>query len=363
MTRMRQEIRFVRSADGTRIAWARHGHGPPLVRVATWMTHLEHDWESPVWRHWLADLGEHFTVIRYDDRGSGLSDRTPESISFEAWLADLEAVVNASGYRRFVLLGMSQAGAIAVAYAARHPEQVRALVLYGAYARGRLRREQTPEEAAMAEFMFKLTGIGWGRADPDFRRVITSGFIPGGTETQLRWFDEMQRVSATPETAERMHRARAAIDVTELARSVSVPTLVLHRETDAAVDFDSGRQLAALIPGARFVPLDGRNHILLEGEPAWPRFLDEVVSFAGGATPEERESVPVERLSGREIEVIRLVARGRSNDEIGAELSLSVRTVERHLGNVYRKLGISGKSARAAVAARASELVDGRTAT
>jgi len=363
MTGMRQEIRFVRSADGTRIAWARHGHGPPLVRVATWMTHLEHDWASPVWRHWLADLGERFTVIRYDDRGSGLSDRSPETISFEAWLADLDAVVSASGYGRFVLLGMSQAGAVAVAYAARHPDRVRALVLYGAYARGRLRREQTEEQAAMSEFMFKLTGIGWGRADPDFRRVFTSELIPDGTEKQLRWFDEMQRVSATSEMAERMHRARAVIDVSDLAGTVSVPTLVLQREGDGAVEFDSGRQLATLIPGARFVPLDGRNHILLEDEPAWPRFLDEVVSFTGSATRHEGASVPVQRLSGREIEVIRLVARGRSNEEIAGELSLSVRTVERHLGNVYRKLGITGKSARAAVAARLSELVDERAAT
>ena len=363
MTGMRQEIRFVRSADGTRIAWARHGHGPPLVRVATWMTHLEHDWESPVWRHWLADFGEHFTVIRYDDRGSGLSDRSPETISFDAWLADLEAVVSASGYGRFVLLGMSQAGAIAMAYAARHPERVRALVLYGAYVRGLLRREQTQEQAAMAEFMFKLTGIGWGRADPDFRRVFTSKFIPGGTEKQLRWFDEMQRISATPELAERMYRARATIDVSDLAGRIAAPTLVLQREDDAAVTFDSGRQLAALIPGARFVPLDGRNHILLEDEPAWPRFLDEVMSFAGGTAQDEPASAPVQPLSGREIEVLRLVARGRSNEEIAAELSLSVRTVERHLGNIYLKLGISGKSARAAAAARLPELVHERAAT
>lgn len=358
-----QEIRFVRSADGTRIAWARHGSGPPLVRVATWMTHLERDWDSPVWRHWLTDLGARFTVIRYDDRGSGLSDRDPADISFEAWLADLEAVIGAAGVDRFVLLGLSQAGAIAATYAARHPERVRALVLYGAYARGGDRRALTPEQAAKREFDYLLYRMGWGRAQPDFRRVFTSAFIPGGTDEQLRWFDDIQHVSARPEEAERMARARGAIDVSADLPRIAVPTLVMHLDEDAAVRFEDGREMATTIPGARFVALGGRNHVILGGDPAWPRFLSELQAFAASAGAPLATNVSAEPLTDRELDVLRLVAAGRSNEEIAEELSLSVRTVERHLGNVYAKLGVTGRSARAAAAARYASLARSARAT
>ncbi len=270
---MRQDIAFARSADGTRIAWARHGHGPPLVRVGTWLTHLEHDWSSPVWTHWLNELSRRFTVIRYDDRGSGLSDRT-DDISVDAWLADLEAVVDAARVERFALLGMSQAGALGVLYAVRHPERVSHLILYGAYARGMLARDPSPEDREEAELHARLIKVGWGRADPVFRRVFTMSFIPGANETQLRWFDELQRLSTPTETALRSHEVRAEIDVSAAATTLTVPTLVLHAVADQAVPFEEGRRLAALIPGARFVPLDGRNHILLADEPAWPAFLD-----------------------------------------------------------------------------------------
>jgi DNA-binding NarL/FixJ family response regulator len=205
--------------------------------------------------------------------------------------------------------------------------------------------------------MFKVVGVGWGRSDPDFRRVFTNELIPDGTEAQRRWFDELQRISATPEMAERIVRARAEIDVTALASEIRVPTLVLHAAADVAVPFDEGRQVAAAIPGARFVPLEGRNHILLAHEPAWPRFRDEIVAFVS-STPEPVDvSAAAQPLSERELEVVRLVARGRSNEEIASEMNLSVRTVERHLGNVYLKLGLTGKSARAAAAARFAELV------
>lgn len=355
MTAVTGEIRFVRSADGTRIAWARHGQGPALLRVATWMTHLERDWDSPVWRHWLVRLGEHFTVIRYDDRGSGLSDREPADISFEAWLADLHAVADAAGYDRYVLLGMSHAAAVAVAYAARRPERVRALVLYGGYLRGSLARDLTAAERDEREVMFRLFGVGWGRSHPDFRRIFTDDLLPAGSEEQRRWYDELQRVSAAPAAAERMARARARIDVTDLAGRITVPTLVLHAVNDVAVPFDLGRELAAAIPGARFVPLPGRDHILLAEDPGWRLLLTEVVAFAGAGTA-QAAAVPTRPLSRRELGVLDLVARGLSNEEIGTALGLSVRTVERHLANVYAKLGLAGKSARAAAAARFADL-------
>jgi pimeloyl-ACP methyl ester carboxylesterase/DNA-binding CsgD family transcriptional regulator len=353
---MRQEIRFVSSGDGTRIAWARHGHGPPLVRVATWLTNLETDWTSPIWRHWLTDLGDRFTVIRYDDRGSGLSDRYPAEISFERWIDDLEAVIDSSGFPQVTLLGMSQAGAVAVAYAARKPTRLRHLVLYGAYSRGAVKRNPSPEALEEMELIFQLTRIGWGRANPAFARLFNDGLIPNATEPQMRWLDDLQRNSTDGETALKMSRARSGIDVSEAARSITVPTLILHAHGDEAVPFEEGRRLATLIPGARFVPLDGRNHILLADEPAWPQFLAELTSFTGSRRAPQVIDGLIEQLTARELEVLRFAAEGKSNDEIAAELVLSVRTVERHLGNVYTKLALSGKSARAAAVARFTRL-------
>lgn len=352
---MRTEVSFATSADGTRIAWSRHGSGPPLVRVATWLTHLDHDWSSPVWKHWLEELGHRFTMVRYDDRGSGLSDRDPGEYSLGAWLADLEAVVDAARLSNFVLLGMSQGGAVAVEYARAHPERVTSLVLWGAYGQGVSARSTTQEEAEEIDLRSRIIEVGWGRADPVFRRVFTSSFIPGATEAQMRWFDELQLRSMTPEAALASSRARGVIDVTSAARTVSTPTLVLHADADRAVPFEQGRHLAGLIPGARFVPLHSNNHILLADEPAWPRFLAEVVTFVGGA----RISGAPPDLTTREIEVLRLVAHGCSNEEIASQLSLSTRTVERHLSNVYSRLDLSGKSARAAAAARLAELERG----
>ena len=357
---MRQVISFARSFDGVRVAWARHGTGPPLVRVGTWLTHLEGDWTSPVWRHWLTDLGERFTVVRYDERGTGLSDRTPGEISTRAWLADLEAVVDAAALDRFALLGMSQAGAVAIEFAARHPDRVSHLILYGAYARGFLARDPTPEQREEADLEARLISVGWGRANPVFRRVFTTSFIPEATETQMRWFDELQRRSSLPEIALASSRVRAGIDVRLAAASLAVPTLVLHADADMAVPFEEGRRLAGLIPGAAFVSLPGRNHILLADEPAWPRFVEQVTAFAGrtrreaaNRAPDRAPSAP---LTSRELQVLDLVAEGCSNDEIAARLRLSARTVERHLSNTYAKLSLSGKSARAAAAARLREL-------
>jgi pimeloyl-ACP methyl ester carboxylesterase/DNA-binding CsgD family transcriptional regulator len=361
---MLPEIHFARSRDGLRIAWSRHGDGPPLVRIGTWLTHLQHDWESVVWRHWLSELGDRFTFVRYDDRGCGLSDREAAELGIEAWIADLDAVIDASGFSRVALLGISQGAGIAVAYAARHPERVSHLVCLGGYAQGSALRVRTREERDEDEALNTLARVGWGRADPTFRRIFTGALIPGGTEAQMRWFDELQRQSTSGPMASRLMRARSRIDVSRETRRVVAPTLVLHPRDDATVAFERGRELASLIPGAEFVPLEGRNHLLLPDEPAWPLFLEALDAFFRrwpDGRPALTAGTPLEPgrhagVSAREAEVLRLVAAGRSNAEIAEALSISVRTVERHLTNLYAKLGLLGRSARAAAAARLREL-------
>ena len=356
---MDQQIRFATSPDGVRLAYAIHGTGPPLVKVANWLSHLEFDWSSPVWRHWLTELGRDHRVVRYDERGSGLSDRTVADYTFDAWVRDLEAVVDAAGLDRFSLFGMSQGGAVAISYAVRHPERVSHLVLYGAYGRGRLARNPSAEERAEAELLLHLTRVGWGTANPAFRRVFTMLFFPDATPDQAAAFDELQRVSSSPEDAVRFRRVFHDIDVSSVAPRLRVPTLILHARDDGMVPFEEGRRLASLIPGAEFVPLDGRNHILLADEPAWPGFIAKVRAFLATTRPSPRGTTVAELpdpLSDREHEVLALVAAGLSNAQISDELVLSVRTVERHLSNIYTKFGVSGKAARAAAAARGARL-------
>jgi len=350
-----QEIRFCRAPDGATLAYATHGRGPPLVRAATWLTHLEYDWQSPVWRHWLEGLGRRHTVIRYDERGCGLSDRELGQLSLDQWVGDLESVVDAAGVERFALLGVSGGGAPSVAYAVRHPERVSHLVLYGASARGRRRRDD-PDAVERAALVHQIIRLAWDDPTPQFRQVFTSMFLPDGTPQQLAWFDELQRASTSGEIAATLRRAREEVDVTDIAEQVRVPTLLLHARDDQAVPFAEGRLLATLIPGARFVPLESRNHILLEGEPAWRLFIDELNGFIGAPEPGRAAAESVADLSAREREVLELVAAGLSNEEIARRLYLSVRTVERHLSNVYAKFRISGKAARAAAAARFSQL-------
>src|SRR5690349_3820308 len=222
------EIRFCTAPDGARLAYAVHGRGPPLVRVATWLTHLERDWESPIWRHWLDRLGESHTVVRYDERGSGLSGAGVAELSVETWVGDLEAVLDAVGLERFALLGVSQGAAIAVAYAARHPARVSELILYGGYARGRRVRGQRDQEDALVASI----RAGWTTEDPAFRHVFSMLFLPHGTAQQMAWYDELLRASATPDAAVRLFHARGAVDVVAIAPSVTVKTLVLHTRDD-----------------------------------------------------------------------------------------------------------------------------------
>ena len=344
----KQRIGFCTSPDDVRLAYAVHGQGPPIVKAANWLTHLDHDWRSPVWRHWLEGLSERNTVIRHDERGCGLSDREVPDFALERSVADLETVVDAAGVDRFTLLGISQGAAVAIAYAVRHPDRVSRLVLYGGYARGRSLRDAAQREES--ELLQALIQVGWGSRHVAFRRAFTMLFLPGGTPEQLEWFDELARVSASADVACRLRAARDRLDVTHLAPQLRVPTLVMHARDDALVPFDEGRLMATLIPGAHFTSLESQNHVLLEDEPAWGTFVDEFHAFLGDPEPQPVRERAGE-LSTREEQVLELVARGCSNDEIAARLYLSVRTVERHLSNTYAKLGISGKAARAGAAA------------
>jgi class 3 adenylate cyclase/pimeloyl-ACP methyl ester carboxylesterase len=274
-----QEIQFCITQDGVQLAYARTGSGPPLVKTGNWMTHLEFDFESPIWRGLYRELSRDRTLIRYDARGNGLSDREVEEVSFELFVSDLETVVDAAGLERFALLAISQGCAVALAYAVRHPERISHLILFGGYLIGWAKRARSPAEKEQGEAMLTLMRLGWGQENPAFRQLWTSQFIPGSTKEQADWFNELQRMSTSPADAVRNLLAQGDIDVSGLLGQVSVPTLVMHARDDARVPFDQGRRLAAGIPGARFVPLASRNHLILEDEPAFPRFLQEIRSF------------------------------------------------------------------------------------
>jgi pimeloyl-ACP methyl ester carboxylesterase len=275
---LEQRIRICTAGDGVKIAWAESGSGPPLVKAANWLSHLEFDAHSPMWRHWWAGLSRGHTLIRYDERGQGLSDRNATDISFEAWVSDLEAVVDAAGLDRFTLLGVSKGGPIATAYAHRHPDRVERLVLLGAYPQGRAKAGDAEWEAK-ARVEVELVKLGWGQENPAHRQFFSSLFFPDADPQHIAWFNELQRVSASPENAARIMSAAFDIDVTKEARELTVPTLIFHSRDEERVPVAAGRYFASLIPGAEFVQLPSRNHIPLEHEPAWARFLDAFEAF------------------------------------------------------------------------------------
>lgn len=346
-----QQVRFCRAPDGVRIAYAVHGSGPPLVVASCWLSHLQHDWESPVWRHFLADLGQFATIVRYDERGHGLSDWDVDDFGLEARVADLEAVVDDAGLGQFALMAMSQGGPVSITYAARHPDRVTRMLFYGSYAAGVL----SPDDAELNDFFEQLIKVGWGRPDSAFRRVFTSMMIPGGTEEQMRWLDELLRVSVSKDNAITARRQRSHANTDDLLPELHLPTLVAHARGDQMVDFERSRFLASSIAGARLVTLDSSNHIVLGDEPAWSVFRDEVAAFLEPDRTEPARPLTADVsaiLSRRELDVLELAAAGHDNDAIAATLFLSVRTVERHLQNAYLKLGVSGRSARAAAVAK-----------
>jgi len=277
---LRQEVQFCTAADGVRIAYAVVGNGPPLVKTANWLNHLEYDWQGPIWSHLLRAMAARYRLVRYDARGNGLSDWDVSDISLDAFVSDLETVVDAVGLEKFSLLGISQGCAVSIAYAVRHPERITRLVLYGGYARGRRKRGQL-SEIAQADALATLIRAGWGQANPAYRQIFTSRFIPGATPEQALWFNELQRITTTPDNAARIRGALDDMDVTGLLASVRAPTLVLHCRNDAVQPFEEGRRMAAGISGSRFLALEGGNHLILEHEPAWRRFLDEITHFLG----------------------------------------------------------------------------------
>ena len=355
MPSVNQHVQFCEAPDGTRLAYAVGGAGPPLVRTANWVSHLEYEWQNEVRRPALEALTQHFTLLRYDQRGCGLSDWGVKDISFDIWVEDLNAVVDAAGFHRFSLLGSSQGCAIAIAYAARYPERVTHLMLYGGFVLGKLKRDLTEQQREEARTLIKIIELGWGKGTAEFRQVFTTQFMPDASLEQQRAFNELQRISTSSENAARIVSEFDSIDVRQLAGKVRAPTLVLHARGDARVPFEEGRRMAGLIPGARFVPLESRNHVLFQSDPAWQQFIDEVVSFPGAAAHEDRDrpGAHLPALTTREQAVLELVAQGRKNSEIARALSLSEKTVRNYVSVVLEKLQLSSRSEAIVVAREA----------
>ncbi len=350
---MNQQIRFCRSGDGVRIAFAESGRGPPLVKSAHWLTHLDHDWTSPVWRHQHEDISGRYRLLRYDQRGTGLSDRDVKETSLERWVDDLEAVVDAAGLDTFVLLGMSQGGPIAIEYAARHPGRVSHLVLYGSYVLGRRLWRSGDDPAREADALKEMIHVGWGRDNPAYRQVFSSLFVPDADPGLVRHFNELQRLSASAENAARIVSVIDGLDVTDAARRLRVPTLVMHCEDDQRIPFDEGRQLATEIPSARFMPLPGSNHVMQRDDPAWRLFLEALDGFTGvrlaafGADSRERFA----QLTERERAVLAQLATGSGNADIASRLNLSPKTVRNYVSRILDKLSLASRG-EAIIAAR-----------
>jgi pimeloyl-ACP methyl ester carboxylesterase/DNA-binding CsgD family transcriptional regulator len=361
---MNQDIRFCTAFDGARLAFAKVGHGPPLVKVANWLSHLDYDWNSPVWQPWLEGWSRFHTLYRYDPRGCGLSDRKVPDLSFESLVSDLETVVDAAALEKFDLFAMSQGGSVAIAYAARHPDRVRKLVLYGGYVQGRLRNDPAPEEVEAIEMELRLLKLSWGDENPAYRQVFTTFLIPEATLEQFAWFNNLQFISTSPENASKLQQIFNQVDVRELAGLIKVPTLVIQARKDAAVSFERGRQTAAHIPGARFVVLDSRNHILMSAEPAWPYFWNEFYRFLDVDTDLLKKPATATAgdkillgLSIREREVLQLLAKGQENAEIARRLVLSEKTVRNYVSHIYAKLQINSRG-EAIVLARQGGLAE-----
>jgi pimeloyl-ACP methyl ester carboxylesterase/DNA-binding winged helix-turn-helix (wHTH) protein len=273
-----QEVTFCRTGEGINLALATVGVGAPLIKVANWLTHIEYDWESPIWSPLLQHLAERCRLVRYDGRGNGLADRDVADISFDAFVRDLEAVVEATGVDRAAILGISQGAAVAIAYAVLHPERVSKLILYGGYAQGRNKRGSAAE-VEMARAFLAILRHGWGDERSAFMKAFSSVFFPNGSPQQIKWLVDLQRITTSPENAARIRNACDEIDVVDLLPKVQAPTLVIHCRHDNVAPVEQGRLLARSIPHAKFVTLDSDNHVVLAGEPAWPRLVGEIDAF------------------------------------------------------------------------------------
>jgi pimeloyl-ACP methyl ester carboxylesterase/DNA-binding CsgD family transcriptional regulator len=347
--KLRQHVRYLNATDGTRLAWAESGTGPLVAKAANWLTHLEYEWESPVWQHWMQFFSAHFRFVRYDERGCGLSAGPTSPLSLDQWVADLGSVIDAARPDGPVtLLGISQGAATCIRYALRHPERVSRMILYGGYARG-WRRRDSPIAQREYEAMVDLMRVAWGKDNPTFRQVFTSRFIPGGSPEQLQWFNDLCLKTTPGHIAANLQEARSVLDISGELCGVTTPTLVLHARDDAVCSIAEGRLLAGGIPGAEFVELDSRNHILLEHEPAWQRFCDAVLAFLEPGQPAGDSAFAA--LSARERQVLALMADGLSNADIAERLHISEKTVRNHASNLFDKLGVWSR-AQAIVFAR-----------
>lgn len=343
---LKQDIRFCTSRDGVRLAMASTGSGPPLVRVFNWLTDVEKDLTSVVNQHWISELSRDFGYVRYDSRGCGFSDRDIDRMSLDAWVEDLEAVIDAMQLERVPLLGISQGAAVAISYAVRHPERVSQLVLYGGFARGLLVRESSPQVHARAQGLLQAAEIGWGADDPSFRQVFVHRMFRDATSEQLRAFDEVQRNTISGVNAARFLKQGFEIDIQDLARQVRCPVLVAHAKDDPLMPFSEGLLLASLIPQARFVPLEGSNHIPFESDAAWPLFLAELRAFlpaVASLRADAAEPAPGV-LTPRQRQVLQAVAQGQTAKQIARALDLSPRTVEMHVARVLAVLQCSSRA-------------------
>jgi pimeloyl-ACP methyl ester carboxylesterase/DNA-binding CsgD family transcriptional regulator len=333
-----QDIRFAASFDGTRIAYARTGIGPPLVQAGRWVGHLEFEWNSPVRRSFLLELGRANTFYRYDSRGCGMSERDVADLSLEAQLRDFETVVDAAGLWRFPLLGMSGGGAVAITYAARHPERVSHLVTLGAAARGVLKRDSTPRQVEEAMVLLKVIEVGWDQENSAFRQTYTSQFMPDASIEHMRAWNELQRMTTSPETAVRHREEIHRWDVVEDLQRIRCPMLIMHCRGDARVPFSEAEFMAGRLPSARFVPLEGRNHIIMEHDLAWTQFFTELRAFIpSGQTLNEPSAAA---LTLRERQILELVAHGLDNAQIAARLGRAEQTIKNNITQLFDKLGM-----------------------
>ena len=276
----RQTIRYTSAADGTRIAYAAMGEGRPVLKAANWLTHLDAELEIPEWSGFTIELARRFRLYRYDERGNGLSDWKVEDLSFDAFVSDLECVVDALGLERFPLIGISQGASVSIEYAARHPEKVSGLVLIGGYPAG-WRFHADPEMVARREAEMTLVAHGWGDNSPAYRQIFSHTFFPDADSETIDKFNEFQRMTTSAENAARFIDTFGNIDVRHRLAEVQVPTLVLHSRDDMRIASSVGARLAASLPNAELQTLASNNHLPHPGEPAFDLMIAEIERFLG----------------------------------------------------------------------------------
>ena len=331
-------VRFAETHDDLSLAWARSGKGPPLVKAAAWLTHLEYDAQSPVWAHYVSFFEDNFDYVRYDERGCGLSDRETGQLTIESWEDDLSRVVNASGIDTpFALLAMSQGTGAAVRFAAAHPDKVTHLILIGGYARGAYHRGDD-KAASMYRAIVEIFRAGLDDRNPAFREVFTNRFLPEGDPEKIAWFNDLCRRSVDAETGARLLDARGNMNVADKLAQVKCPTLVIHARDDGVAPLAEGRYLAQHIPDAELLILDSANHILQPDEPAWPIATQAMLEFIGHTTPASDYN-----LTQREQDILALIGAAKSNKDIARALDVSEKTVRNHATNIFAKMGVSSR--------------------